>query len=75
MSGTQDVVIAAGVESMSRAPMGLNFQAGKVMDIPTDPTPKNLKEKYGIRGFSQFAGAEMIAKSTATPRKCSTSFP
>ncbi|MFC6196846.1 acetyl-CoA C-acetyltransferase [Ponticaulis profundi] len=62
MSGTQDVVIAAGVESMSRAPMGLNFQAGKVMDIPTDPTPKNLKEKYGIRGFSQFAGAEMIAK-------------
>lgn len=62
MSGTQDVVIAAGVESMSRAPMGLNFQAGKVFDIPTNPTPKNLQEKYGIRAFSQFAGAEMIAK-------------
>ena len=62
MSGTQDLVIAAGIESMSRAPMGLNFRAGKVMDIPTDPTPQNLKEKYGIHSFSQFAGAEMIAK-------------
>lgn len=25
MSGTQDVVIASGVESMSRVPMGMNF--------------------------------------------------
>src|SRR5206468_8762377 len=29
MSGTQDVVIAAGVESMSRAPMGLSMVADK----------------------------------------------
>jgi acetyl-CoA acetyltransferase len=27
MSGTQDIVIASGVESMSRVPMGTYFQA------------------------------------------------
>ncbi|MEP1144219.1 MAG: acetyl-CoA C-acetyltransferase [Henriciella sp.] len=62
MSGTQDLVIAAGVESMSRCPMGINAKAGKVFDIPTDPTPQSVKEAYGVRGFSQFVGAEMIAK-------------
>ncbi|ABI76951.1 acetyl-CoA acyltransferase/thiolase family protein [Hyphomonas neptunium ATCC 15444] len=62
MSGTQDLVIAAGVESMTRCPMGINARAGKVFDIPTDPTPKSVKEKFGIKHFSQFAGAEMIAK-------------
>lgn len=62
MSGTQDLVIAAGVESMTRCPMGINARAGKVFDIPTDPTPVSVKEKFGIRHFSQFAGAEMIAR-------------
>ena len=62
MSGTQDIVIAAGVESMTRVPMGLNAGAGALKDLPTDPTPKSVQEKYGVAGFSQFAGAEMIAK-------------
>lgn len=62
MSGTQDLVIAAGVESMTRCPMGINARAGKVFDIPTDPTPKSVKEKFGIKHFNQFTGAEMIAK-------------
>jgi len=62
MSGTQDLVIAAGVESMSRCPMGINARAGKVFDIPTDPTPQSVKEKFGIKHFNQFTGAEMIAK-------------
>lgn len=62
MSGTQDLVIAAGVESMTRCPMGINAKAGKVFDVPTDPTPQSIKDEYGVRGFSQFAGAEMIAK-------------
>ena len=42
MSGTQDLVIAAGIESMSRVPMGtpvfLPLQAG----IGTGPWPKSL---------------------------------
>lgn len=56
MSGTQDVVIAAGVENMTRAPLGMN--------IPPDsgnPRTPEVLEKFGIPRFSQFEGAEMIA--------------
>lgn len=56
MSGTQDVVIAAGVENMTRAPLGMN--------IPPDsgnPRTPEVLEKFGIQRFSQFDGAEMIA--------------
>ena len=58
MSGTQDVVIAAGVESMSRAPMGLSMVADKGFT----PFPASVTGKYGVPFFSQFVGAEMIAK-------------
>ncbi|HMG47756.1 MAG TPA: acetyl-CoA C-acetyltransferase [Allosphingosinicella sp.] len=57
MSGTQDVVIAAGVESMTRAPMGLSMVAEKGFR----PFPPSVTEKYGVPFFSQFIGAEMIA--------------
>ncbi|HEX8640642.1 MAG TPA: acetyl-CoA C-acetyltransferase [Allosphingosinicella sp.] len=61
MSGTQDVVIAAGVESMTRVPMGtpvtLAMQAGL-----GGPFPKSIQEKYGVAMFSQFVGAEMMAE-------------
>jgi len=62
MSGTQDVVIAAGVESMTRVPMGtpviLPMQAG----IGIGPWPKSIKDRYGVNEFSQFTGAEMMAQ-------------
>ena len=58
MSGTQDVVIAAGAESMSRAPMGLSMVAEKGFN----PFPPSVTQKYGVPFFSQFMGAEMIAK-------------
>jgi acetyl-CoA C-acetyltransferase len=62
MSGTQDVVIAAGVESMTRVPMGtpvvLPMQAG----IGTGPWPPSIKSRYGVDQFSQFTGAEMMAQ-------------
>jgi acetyl-CoA C-acetyltransferase len=61
MSGTQDMVIAAGVESMTRVPMGtpvfLPLQAG----IGTGPWPPAILERYGVTEFSQFRGAEMMA--------------
>ena len=61
MSGTQDVVIAAGVESMTRVPMGtpviLPMQAG----IGIGPWPQSIKDRYGVTEFSQFTGAEMMA--------------
>ena len=61
MSGTQDVVIAAGVESMTRVPMGtpviLPMQAG----IGIGPWTQRIKDRYGVDQFSQFNGAEMMA--------------
>ena len=62
MSGTQDLVIAAGVESMTRVPMGtpviLPLQAG----IGTGPWPQEILDRYGVTEFTQFRGAEMMAK-------------
>jgi acetyl-CoA C-acetyltransferase len=60
MSGTQDIVIASGVESMTRVPMGLSValpaQAG--MGNPKSP---RMEDRYPNIQFSQFAGAEMVA--------------
>ena len=69
MSGTMNVVIAAGVESMTRCPMGINARAGEVFNVPTDPVPPSLKQKYGVKSFSQFIGAEMIAKKYGYDRE------
>jgi acetyl-CoA C-acetyltransferase len=58
LSGTQDVVIAGGVESMTRTPMG---SAARVPEGVSPYSPAVLK-RFGVDGFSQFGGAEMIAK-------------
>jgi len=61
MSGSMDIVIAAGVESMTRVPMGtpavLAFKAG----LGHSKSPK-MEERYPNIQFSQFMGAEMMAK-------------
>jgi acetyl-CoA C-acetyltransferase len=62
MSGTQDVVIAAGVESMTRVPMGLPVTLPMQHGIGTGPFSKRIQERFGVPMFSQFAGAEMIAE-------------
>ena len=69
MSGTQDLVIAAGVESMSRVPMGtpvvLPLQAG----IGTGPWPQAILDRYGVTEFTQFRGAEMMARKYGLNRE------
>jgi acetyl-CoA C-acetyltransferase len=62
MSGTQDVVIASGVESMTRVPMGLPFTLPAQHGIGAGPFSKRIQERFGVAMFSQFAGAEMIAE-------------
>ena len=57
MSGTQDVVIACGTESMSRNPMGLATIPG----ADYRPWSDKILSRFGVDGFSQFKGAEMIA--------------
>ncbi len=61
MSGTQDLVIAAGVESMTRVPMGATSSLFHDADLGGYKSPR-LEEKYPGIQFSQFIGAEMIAK-------------
>ena len=61
MSGTMDVVIAAGVESMTRVPMGLSVSlpAKEGFGVPMSP---NMQQRYPNIQFSQFMGAEMMAQ-------------
>jgi acetyl-CoA C-acetyltransferase len=61
MSGTQDVVIAAGSESMTRVPLGTNYNLYTQAGIGEGAVSQRIKDKYGIEEFSQFVGAQMIA--------------
>ncbi len=68
MSGVQDVVIAAGVESMSRVPMGspttLALKAGL-----GGPWSDRIRRRYGVDEFSQFTGAQMMARKYGFARE------
>ncbi|MCV7399918.1 thiolase family protein [Mycobacterium fragae] len=55
MSGQQDVVVAGGVEVMSRVPLG----AARATGMPYGP---KVLERYGDFSFNQGISAEMIAK-------------
>jgi acetyl-CoA C-acetyltransferase len=61
MSGTQDVVIAAGVESMTRVPMGSPTALAQKAGLGT-PWSERIRTRYGVEQFSQFVGAQMIAE-------------
>lgn len=61
MSGTQDLVIAAGAESMTRVPMGSNYTLHAQAGIGEGPWPKSIQNRYGVTEFSQFHGAQAIA--------------
>lgn len=60
MSGTQDIVIAAGVESMTRVPMGLSVSAPAQFGIGAGSWSRKIKQRYGVEGFSQFHGAQLM---------------
>jgi len=60
MSGTMDMVLAAGVESMTRIPMALAVTLGAEQGYGR-PTSPGYKARYPGAEISQFAGAERIA--------------
>ena len=74
MSGTQDLVIAAGVESMTRVPMGLPFTLPLQHGIGTGPFSKRIQERFGVQMFSQFVGAEMVAEKHQLQRDALDAF-
>ena len=61
MSGTQDVVLAAGVEHMTRVPMGMPTLLAMQAGVGKGPWSKAILERFGVTEFSQFTGAQMIA--------------
>ncbi|AZC18550.1 acetyl-CoA C-acetyltransferase [Pseudomonas sp. CMR5c] len=68
MSGSQDVVIAAGVESMTRVPMFLPSTLPNEHGYGLYVGPA-IEERYpGIR-FSQFSGAEQMAQKYGLGRE------
>jgi acetyl-CoA C-acetyltransferase len=67
MAGTQDIVIAAGVESMSRVPMGS-------ATLGAQPRAASLLARFGVQGFSQFEGAEAIARKYGFDREALDAF-
>ena len=61
MAGIQDVVIAAGVESMTRVPMGLPWTLPAKHGFGTYRSPA-IEDRYPQTPFSQFGGAELLAR-------------
>jgi acetyl-CoA acyltransferase len=61
MSGQQDVVVAGGVEVMSRVPLG----AARATGMPYGP---KVLARYGDFSFNQGLSAEMIAKKWGLSR-------
>ncbi|AQZ65875.1 3-ketoacyl-CoA thiolase @ Acetyl-CoA acetyltransferase [[Actinomadura] parvosata subsp. kistnae] len=62
LSGTNDLVVAGGVQNMSMIPISAAMLAGRPLghDSPFSGS-KGWTERYGTREVSQFTGAEMIA--------------
>jgi acetyl-CoA C-acetyltransferase len=59
-AGLEDVVMACGVEMMTRVPLGSNMQGGS-------PIPKSYGERYAFQ--SQFGGAQLIAEEFGIRRE------
>ena len=68
MSGTQDIVIAAGVESMTRVPMFTPSALPQKNGMGFYMSPA-IRKRYGEKEFSQFTGAEMIAQKYGLTRE------
>jgi acetyl-CoA C-acetyltransferase len=67
LSGTQDLVVAAGVESMSMVPMGstvvLPLEKGMAA-----PFGRGWRDRYGDQEISQFRGAQLICEKWGLKR-------
>ncbi len=68
MSGTQDIVLASGIESMTRVPMGSTATLYMKEGMGNYKSPR-LEEAYPKVMFSQFMGAEMIVKKYGFTRE------
>ena len=70
MSGTQDLVVAAGLQNMSMIPISSAMTVAEPMGF-SDPftTSVGWLERYGDQEVSQFRGAELIAEKWEITRE------
>nr|WP_296766463.1 acetyl-CoA C-acetyltransferase [Rhodococcus sp. (in: high G+C Gram-positive bacteria)] len=63
MSGTADLVVAGGVQNMSKIPIAAAMTAGREYGFDTPfAGSSGWEHRYGKQEVSQFRGAEMIAE-------------
>ena len=62
MAGGYDLVVACGVENMSRVPLGSQVTPEH------RPMTQAVRDRYGVENFNQAIGAEMIAKQWGLSR-------
>ncbi|MEE2048489.1 acetyl-CoA C-acetyltransferase, partial [Nocardiopsis tropica] len=67
MSGTQDLVVAAGVENMGMVPMGANVQFALDNDLPL--YGEGWTGRYGLQEISQFRGAQLMCEKWGYKRE------
>ena len=67
MSGTQDLVIAAGVENMSMVPMGSTVALPHEKGMP-GPLGPGWRDRYGDQEISQFRGAQLVCEKWGLKR-------
>ncbi|MEF9982493.1 MAG: acetyl-CoA C-acetyltransferase [Glutamicibacter sp.] len=69
MSGSSDLVVAGGVQSMSSIPLSYSNSAAKDFGFPDPYTGSTLwASRYGEQEISQFRGAEMMAERWSLTR-------
>jgi acetyl-CoA C-acetyltransferase len=61
MSGTADLILAGGVQSLSMIPLTSAMTAGASFGFPHPFTSEGMVARYGTTVFSQFDAAEAIA--------------
>jgi acetyl-CoA C-acetyltransferase len=67
MSGTQDLVVAAGIEQMAMVPMTANAMVVKELGASTKGDGWNAR--YGDQEISQFRGAQLIVEKWGFSRE------
>jgi acetyl-CoA C-acetyltransferase len=67
LSGSQDIVIAAGVESMSMVPMGSTVSVPHKQGMAL-PFGQGWRDRYGDQEISQFRGAQLMCEKWGIKR-------
>ncbi|GAA4082235.1 MULTISPECIES: acetyl-CoA C-acetyltransferase [Actinomadura] len=68
LSGTQDLVVASGVEQMAMVPMGSSVAMALEKGMPF-PYGEGWGERYGQQEISQFRGAQLMAEKWGFSRR------